>query len=75
MIRNDDSIVQEQAANALRNMRRLFDANQQVEQSLIKNIPQGKSFFNFEINYLFKLSLASTQKVTDKRMKCLNFDS
>ncbi len=75
MIRNDDSIVQEQAANALRNMRRLFDANQQVEQSLIKNIPQGKLFFNSEINYLFELSLVSTQKVTDKRMKCLDFDS
>jgi hypothetical protein len=67
--------VQEQAANALRNMRRLFDANQQVEQSLIKNIPQGKLFFNSEINYLFELSLVSTQKVTDKRMKCLDFDS
>ncbi|CAF1421395.1 unnamed protein product [Adineta ricciae] len=54
LIGDDDPIVQEKAANALRNMRQLLDDNRQVERTL-----------NKEINR------TSTQKLIDKREKCL----
>ncbi|UJR38383.1 hypothetical protein I4U23_031053 [Adineta vaga] len=41
LIANDDPIVQEKAANALRNMRQLLDDNRQVERTLNKNISQN----------------------------------
>jgi hypothetical protein len=43
LIGNDDPIVQEKSANALRNMRQLLDANRQVQRTLSKDIPRGKS--------------------------------
>ena len=69
MIRNDDPAVQEQAANALRNMRRLLDANRQVERSLIKNFSRGESF-DVKDRSLFQFSLAPKQKFVVKRTNC-----
>ena len=37
-------MVQDKAAKALRNMRRLLEANRQVERSLIKEVSQGMRF-------------------------------
>jgi hypothetical protein len=41
LIGDDDPVVQEKSANALRNMRKLLDANRQVERTLIKDITRG----------------------------------
>lgn len=41
LIGDDDPIVQEKSANALRNMRQLLDANRQVERTLIKDVNRG----------------------------------
>ncbi|CAF4251461.1 unnamed protein product [Rotaria socialis] len=41
LIGDDDLIVQEKAANAIRNMRRLQNVNREIEQNFVKNVSQS----------------------------------